>query len=562
VINIYRISPDGSDLLRLSDNKDIDRYPHTLDNGLIGYTRWEYQERHFTEVHALWTVHPDGTMADTLFNQHMHAPWGLRDTRSIPGSNQLVSIATGHHTLAYGPVVLVDPSYGPNDVRGLEVLTPHTVPQEGPPAGKPVPEGGVPEKGGLYQTPVALSEESFLVSYSYNQPPYRSKGKYYNDTQFALYYIDVFGNRELLHRDPMLSCAFPMLTTDRPTPPEVACVREHPAAADPVQEWRRKSVVSLTSGSGYRSQEATPSASAACYVADVYAGMKEVPRGTIRYLRISQRYGWPLDDQIGAMRYIPENAFRRQYGFWAWAPVRVLGTVPVAEDGSAYFQVPSATAIYFQALDENMMEIRRMRSHISFQPGEVRGCIGCHESRPVAPHLSMQHLTVLDREPSRPIPPPWGADRLLDFETMVQPIFEEHCVECHSPSGEAALDLRGMPAENGFAISFCSLFPDARYGAPRSEAVPLVSISDRFSGAEITPPKAFGSHRSRLILTLLHDELHREKVELNPREWETLTTWVDANAPYHADFFNRRPTEGDRPIREIRVRVHDTASHQ
>jgi len=80
-------------LRRLSDNKDIDRYPHSLANGLIAYTRWEYQERHFFEVHSIWTVRPDGTMADAVFNQHLRAPFGFRDTRSVPGSPKLVSIA-------------------------------------------------------------------------------------------------------------------------------------------------------------------------------------------------------------------------------------------------------------------------------------------------------------------------------------------------------------------------------------------------------------------------------------------------------------------------------------
>ncbi|NQT87615.1 hypothetical protein HQ560_12670, partial [bacterium] len=64
VINLYAAAPDGSRLRRLSDNKDIDRYPHTLDNGLIAYTRWDYQERHFMEVHAVWTVRPDGSQSD------------------------------------------------------------------------------------------------------------------------------------------------------------------------------------------------------------------------------------------------------------------------------------------------------------------------------------------------------------------------------------------------------------------------------------------------------------------------------------------------------------------
>ncbi len=99
------------------------------------------------EVHAVWTVRPDGTMSDTLFKHHMTAPCGLRDTRSIPGSSKLVAIATGHHTFAYGPVVVIDPTAGLNSPAGLRIVTPGVQPQEGPMAGSPVPEGGVVDRG-------------------------------------------------------------------------------------------------------------------------------------------------------------------------------------------------------------------------------------------------------------------------------------------------------------------------------------------------------------------------------------------------------------------------------
>ena len=43
----------------------------------------------------------------------------------------------------------------------------------------------------------------------------------------------------------------------------------------------------------------------------------------------------------------------------------VLGIVPVSEDGSAYFQVPAEKSIYFQVLDENYMELQRMRTFVN-----------------------------------------------------------------------------------------------------------------------------------------------------------------------------------------------------
>ena len=85
-------------------------------------------------------------------------------------------------------------------------------------------------------------------------------------------------------------------------------------------------------------------------------------------------------NSIGAMRWISGSAFSKRRGVNAWAPVRVVGTVPVQDDGSAYFKVPVDTAVYFQALDENFMELQRERTFVNYLPGETRTCIGCHET--------------------------------------------------------------------------------------------------------------------------------------------------------------------------------------
>jgi hypothetical protein len=520
VINIYALARKDGTIRRLSDNKDIDRYPHTLQSGLVGYTRWEYQERHFFEVHAIWTVRPDGTQSDAVFNQHLKAPYSLRDTRSVPGSSKLVSIAAGHHTLAYGPVVLVDPSLGPNAPEAIRNVTPYTVPQEGPPPGAAVAEGGVPDKGGLYHTPWALSENCFLVSYSHNVPPYGSKGA--GDTGFAVYLIDVYGDKELVHRDLVYSCTFPMPLRRRARPVVPA------DATDPAQGW------------------------ATCYVGDIYSGMPGVERGTVKHIRISQRVGWPLDQKIGAMRYIPGNAWENKFGYWAWSPVRVIGTVPVDDDGSASFRVPVDEAVYFQALDENFMEVRRMRSHVTFQPGEVRGCLGCHETKPKTPHAAWPVATALAREPDVPQPPAWGADRLLGYEWLVQPILDRNCVRCHGPErADGGIDLSGAPTEDGFCRSFETLF--GRRAGGEKPAVSLVSVSNRFDGAAVTQPKQFGSHRSRLVEVLLEDDLHQKESKLDRADWIALVTWIDANAPYHDTFYNRRPADGGDPRREIEL---------
>ena len=387
--NLYRLTTDGQ--IRLfTDSKDTDRYPHSLDNGLIAFTRWEYQERHFMEVHSVWTARPDGTAADALYKHHMPAPLGLRDVRSMP----------------------------------------------------------IPLR-------------------------------------------------------------------PRPRPPVF------PETTDPDLTY------------------------ATMVLDDVYQGMDQERGGRVAYLRVAQRVGWPYTPEHGQMTYISGDAWARQFGFWSWAPVRVIGDVPVEADGSAHFLIPANTAVYFQALDRNRMEIRRMRSMVSGQPGEVRGCVGCHETRAVSVAPRGQELLALSRPASVPAAPPWGAERLLGYEWLVQPIFDRHCLPCHGHEDPAGgLELTSRPAEDGFLQSFRSLFSPRESTTEQDD--PLISVSNRFSDSRVTQPREFGSHRSRLVRVLQEDPRHADEVALSETEWTALLMWIDANAPYYDTFYNKRP-EGGRP---------------
>jgi mono/diheme cytochrome c family protein len=489
--NLYVMGPDGGNIRRLSVTKDGDYLPHTLDDGTIGYTRWEYQERGWAHVQSIWTVRPDGTGADALFKQHLNDPWALEDVRSIPGSRKLVAIATGHHTLPAGPVVVIDPGVGMNDSAGIGIVTPGVRPPEGGMSGRPVPQGGVADRGGFYMTPWPLSEAStglgagkyFLVSYCY--------GRQTDATGYGLYLIDVFGTKELIYRDPGISCFVPMPLRPRKRPPIL------PDTTDPSKPY------------------------ATCAVSDAGRGVEGVDPKRIRYLRISQRMAWPYDNTRGGRRYAekarPNN----------WTPARVIGTVPVAADGSACFRVPPETPVYFQLLDANQMELRRMRSFISFQPGEVRACSGCHETRGEAPTRGTGTL-ALRRGPSEPMLPPWG-DRVVSFLRDVQPVFESHCVRCH----------RGLEPAGGLDFSGGLT---ARHNRAFDTIIQrrLVSWSNVNEDARVTQPLAFGSHRSKLV-GVLRGERHRKRVRLGKEDWLRLVTWIDLNAPYHDGFVNKRP---------------------
>ncbi len=511
--NLYVMNADGSEIRRLSANKDGDYLPHCLDDGTIGYTRWEYQERNLTQIQSLWFVRPDGTWADALFKQHMNDPWALEDVRSIPNSTQrqFVAIAAGHHTLAAGPVVIISAGAGLNNPAGLRIVTPGVSPPEGGMSGTAVDEGGVCDDGGHYMAPWPLSDKYFLVAYSYLNTWPDGFPEYFrgmDEKGYALYLIDVFGNKELIYRDPEISCFTPIPLRPRIRPPVITDTTD-------------------------------PSVShAVCTLSDAAFGCEGIEAEQVRYLRISHRLAWPYTEQAGGMRY---ERVALSEGL-NWTPVQVLGTVPVESDGSAHFQVPVDTPVYFQLLDENFMELRRMRSFISFQPGEVRSCVGCHESRSVAP-TPKPGLMALQRDPSIPSPPPWG-DRPLSFLRDIQPVLDRHCVACHSGLKPAAeLDLCGglVPGLRFKTRHGRDLGLDGHNRAYRSLITGgLVAYCNKSDPADaLSQPLAFGSHRSNLIAAL-RDGACGERVDLSSGEWLRLVTWIDANAPYHDRFINTR----------------------
>ncbi|MBN2139288.1 MAG: discoidin domain-containing protein [Sedimentisphaerales bacterium] len=500
--NLFSCKPDGSSIRWLSVSKDGDYLPHTLADGTIGYTRWEYQERGWAHIQSIWVIRPDGTGADALFKQHFNDPWAIEDARSIPGlgTSKLSAVAAGHHTLATGPVVVVTPSAGMNSPKGIKIVTPGVSPPEGGMSGSTVDQGGVFDSGGYYTTVWPLSEKYFLACYSYSNDQTSPAG-------YGIYLIDVFGTKELLYRDGDISSFTPIPLKVRPRPPVL------PDMTDPNESY------------------------AICSVANATYGVDGVAAGQARYLRISERLRWPYDNKFGGHRYT-EKAYPNN-----WTPVRVIGTAPIESDGSVHFRVPADTPVYFQLLDKNHMELRRMRSFISFQPGEVRGCVGCHETREEAPRRHNTRIPLaLRREPLDPTPPAWGRQP-ISFLRDIQPILDEHCVTCHSGLSPAGgLDFYGgLTAGPRQGPGHSTYIPG--YGFNRAfETIiqhKLVCWSEVQGDSRVTQPLEFGSHKSRLV-EVLRSGPCAKRANLSRAEWLRLVTWIDGNAPYHDRFVDKR----------------------
>jgi Hydrazine synthase alpha subunit middle domain/Di-haem cytochrome c peroxidase len=63
---------------------------------------------------------------------------------------------------------------------------------------------------------------------------------------------------------------------------------------------------------------------------------------------------------------------------------RVLGTFPLAADGSFYVEVPADRLVHLQVLDSDRRVMGNQTFWMYARPGETRGCVGCHEPSDVS----------------------------------------------------------------------------------------------------------------------------------------------------------------------------------
>jgi hypothetical protein len=212
----------------------------------------------------------------------------------------------------------------------------------------------------------------------------------------------------------------------------------------------------------------------------------------------------------------------------------VLGTVPVEEDGSAYYYVPSGVPVFFQALDEKGLALQTMRSLTYVQPGQTLSCIGCHESRELAPGVAGR-LIAAHREPSRLTPGPAGSWPLR-FDTLVQPVLDKSCVSCHSPGSNnehaAHFDLT---AEK----SYQSLISFAAKDLEKLAFEKDVSIVGQSPAMQ-----------SKLFALLTRPDGH-EGVHLDEESFERLATWIDVYAQKLGSFSEEQEQE----LREFRRNI-------
>lgn len=481
--NLYRMESDGANIVQLSKNTLFEGHPALLSDGRVIYDRWEYVDRNFGDAQGLWTSNPDGTNHAIFYGNNMNSPGGVIEPRDIPGSNNIACIFGSCHDRPWGALAIIDRSKGVDGEASVTKIWPAE-------ARDMIGEGNwdkFMELDVRYEDPLPIDDAFILCSRTIQRE------KPLNE-RMGLFLIDRFGNEVLIYEEEE-SCFDPMPIVAREKEPVI-----------PVRS-------NYDGSPGY------------FYVQNVYEGthMDGVSPGSIKYFRVvetPEKRTFTPDAWGGQGQQAPGMNWH------SFEAKRILGEAEVEDDGSVYVEVPTGKFVYFQLLDENKKMIQSMRSGTMVQPGEVRGCIGCHEDRLSVP-LNQKNLPMAMRKrPSSFIESAEKAE-VFSYARQVQPIFDRHCMNCHDfgPDNESGLVLAGDK----------NLFFNASY-----IDLHVKNIINPIGGgpSDIQQAYSWGAKSSVLIEVIEQD--HHD-IMLSDHEKQMLFTWIDLNAVYYPSYESAYP---------------------
>ncbi len=502
--HLYEIDVDGSNLRQLTDGPYDDIEPCYLPDGRIMFVssrchRWV--QCWLTQVGVLYRCEADGSGIHPISAnvEHDNTPWTLPDGRILYQRWEYIdrSQVDYHHLWTANPDGTGQMVFYGNMHPGVVMLGAKPIPDSrkvvatfSPGHGRRDHDGVVtvvdPRRGpdyrgsahaitreANYRDPWAFSEEAFMAA----QGP----------------------------RIVLLDGGGQAMEIFRVRPDEAAtglqCYEPRPLIRRP-----REAVIPDRTDPRFET--------GAALLMDVYEGrnMEGVEQGDIQNLLVIESLPKPINFTGGMDPLTYGGSFTLE---------RVLGTVPVEPDGSAYMELPALRSLFFVALDENDMAVKRMHSFLTVQPGEVVGCVGCHENR-AQTTLPPDLATALARRPSR-IEPIAGYPDVFDFPRDVQPILDRLCAECHGPEPTD----RGGPYEGGILLTGDRgpMFSHAYF----SMTVHQLFSDNRNRAVGNLPPRSVGSSASRILQML--DGSHHD-VKATEEEKTMLRLWIEVGAPY------------------------------
>ncbi|MGD0896407.1 MAG: SUMF1/EgtB/PvdO family nonheme iron enzyme [Thermoguttaceae bacterium] len=475
--NLYRLDPKSGGVRQLTFDQEQTWNPTVLEDGQIMYVRWEYMDTPHPLNRQLFTMRPDGTVQRSLFKSNMVWPTSMFFARPIPNEpGRVVAVVSNHHGKARrGDLVLFDLHRGGGEGKAAVAFLADAERRDGfvPPIADSVNYDNGLVKGNFLH-PWPLNGRQFLAA---------------SGTRLVLISRPAAGDPDLV--TPLLdiigeTCLEPIPLRPRRRPPVI------PDTVDPNQDF------------------------AVVMVHDVYQGkgLEGVPRGTIKSLRLIEPY------------YLPFRVAPKLGVAGPWDLRRIVGTVPVEEDGSASWKAPANVPLAIQALDAEGKAVAIMRSWYTAMPGERVSCLGCHEQQQDVPRIYGPNKASV-RAPSD-IHPWYGPSRGFSFVHEVQPVLDRFCLGCHDGSKAGRPDFRAAT----------KLVQPGGWGKP--QVTPSYQALQAYvrrpgpeSNMELHLPMEWHADTSDLIQMF---KIGHHGVELDAEAWDRLITWIDMNVPFHGNY--------------------------
>ncbi|MFH1265134.1 MAG: polysaccharide lyase family protein, partial [Planctomycetota bacterium] len=478
---LYEINVDGSGLRQLTDGPYDDLEPVYLPDGRIMFVSTRSNRCvncHTTDVAVLYCCEADGSNVRALSanNEHDNTPWVLPsgqvlytrweyvDRSQVRFHHLWITSADGlRQSIFYGNMhpgtTMIDakpipgsrnvvasfsPGHGRREHDGVVTVVD---PRNGPDDQK---SARAISHSSNYRDPWAFSEEAFMAA---------------SGTRVVL--MDSRGRTQAIYELP-----------EGDVEAGLECHEPRPL-------WRRLREPVMPDQVDWTGQTGR------VLVVDVHKGrnMAGVTPGEIKKLLVLEALPKPMNFTGGMEPISYGGTFNLE---------RILGTIPVEPDGSAYAELPALRGLFFVALDENDLSVKRMQSFVSVLPGETTTCIGCHEQRTQTPQFQPAELMAL-RRPPRQIEPIADVPEILDYPRDVQPILDKHCVECHDYDrpGTAGAPCAAWSRWSGGVVLTGDRGPVFSISYYTMTALDLVS--DGRNGLGNRAPRTIGSSASRLM---------------------------------------------------------------
>ncbi|MGL6194176.1 MAG: SUMF1/EgtB/PvdO family nonheme iron enzyme, partial [Thermoguttaceae bacterium] len=498
MVNLYKVDPQTKNVRQITFEQDSDWHPTMMRNGRVMYMRWEYTDMMHYYSRILFHMNPDGTNQAELYGSGSLFPTTLKHAREVPGTNEIAVILSGHHGRGdTGRLAIIDPTvarkypfrYKPTSKEWGPEGTQFDVHTEVLPAEK---TGFIQEIPGFGQDVVGnvLDNQADGLKYNFIFPYPLSKNYFLVNCQiegdnetYGLYLVDRFDNMTLIKKIEKQGLFYP-----------IPLVKQEPPKTIPDR-------------TDLENKEAT------VFITNIYDGQgtPNVPLGTLKKLRIFA-YHFAYNNRGG------HDAVGIRSG---WDVKRILGEVPIEEDGSVFFTIPANTPISIQPLDEEGRAVQIMRSWFVGMPGENIACNGCHE-----PQLQVtpSKLTIASRHVPNEIEPFYGPVRSVTFETEVYyPVVKKYCMDCHDGS------KTDRPDFSTAVMAYDNIHPFVRRPGPESDM-------------EVLPSMEYHAGTSEICQML---EKNHYNVVLDKEAKERLYCWIDLNTPWrgswdHPEISNRR----------------------